>query len=105
MGHCPQPGRAVKTFYLAGPAGIPRRWPSARTPLAQPGPDRAEGCIRSVDHAFSQEGGLAVLRGNIAPDGCVVKTAGVDDSLLVFEGPAHGSKTRTRRWPTSWPTR
>jgi dihydroxy-acid dehydratase len=51
--------------------------------------DRAEGCIRSLDYAFSKEGGLAVLRGNIALDGCVVKTAGVDDSLLVFEGPAH----------------
>jgi len=58
------------------------RWPSLDT-------DRAEGCIRSLDHAFSKEGGLAVLRGNIALDGCVVKTAGVDDSLLVFEGPAH----------------
>ncbi|MFM6921435.1 MAG: dihydroxy-acid dehydratase, partial [Polynucleobacter victoriensis] len=45
--------------------------------------------IRSIDHAFSQEGGLAVLHGNIALDGCVVKTAGVDDSLLVFEGSAH----------------
>jgi len=81
---------AVHTFYKAGPAGIPTqvafsqatRWPSLDT-------DRADGCIRSVEHAFSQEGGLAVLRGNIAQDGCVVKTAGVDDSLMVFEGPAH----------------
>ena len=81
---------AVKTFYMAGPAGVPTqvafsqntRWPSLDT-------DRAEGCIRSFEHAFSKEGGLAVLRGNIALDGCVVKTAGVDDSLLVFEGPAH----------------
>jgi dihydroxy-acid dehydratase len=84
------PSEAVKTFYMAGPAGIPTqvafsqatRWPSLDT-------DRAEGCIRSFEHAFSKEGGLAVLRGNIALDGCVVKTAGVDDSLLVFEGPAH----------------
>ncbi|QIL72226.1 dihydroxy-acid dehydratase [Diaphorobacter sp. HDW4B] len=81
---------AVKTFYMAGPAGIPTqvafsqstRWPSLDL-------DRAEGCIRSYDHAFSKEGGLAVLKGNIALDGCVVKTAGVDDSILVFEGPAH----------------
>lgn len=81
---------AVKRFYMAGPAGIPTqvafsqdtRWPSLDM-------DRAEGCIRSIDHAFSKEGGLAVLTGNIAKDGCVVKTAGVDDSLLVFEGPAH----------------
>jgi len=84
------PSEAVKTFYMAGPAGVPSqvafsqntRWPSLDL-------DRAEGCIRSGDHAFSQEGGLAVLRGNIALDGCVVKTAGVDDGLLVFEGPAH----------------
>jgi len=84
------PSDAVKTFYMAGPAGIPTqtafsqntRWPSLDT-------DRAEGCIRSFEHAFSKEGGLAVLRGNIALDGCVVKTAGVDDALLVFEGPAH----------------
>ncbi len=81
---------AVRTFYMAGPAGIPTqvafsqstRWPSLDL-------DRAEGCIRSYDHAFSKEGGLAVLRGNIALDGCVVKTAGVDDSILVFEGSAH----------------
>jgi len=84
------PSEAVKTFYMAGPGGVPTqvafsqnaRWPSLDA-------DRAEGCIRSIQHAFSQEGGLAVLRGNIALDGCVVKTAGVDDSLLVFEGPAH----------------
>ena len=84
------PDEAVQTFYRAGPAGIPTqvafsqstRWPSLDT-------DRAGGCIRSLEHAFSREGGLAVLRGNIALDGCVVKTAGVDDSLLVFEGPAH----------------
>ncbi|MEF9964565.1 MAG: dihydroxy-acid dehydratase [Comamonas sp.] len=81
---------AVRTFYMAGPAGISTqvafsqstRWPSLDL-------DRAEGCIRSYEHAFSKEGGLAVLRGNIALDGCVVKTAGVDDSILVFEGSAH----------------
>ena len=85
-----RPDEAVRTFYQAGPGGIPTqvafsqssRWPSLDT-------DRAGGCIRSVDHAFSKEGGLAVLYGNIAQDGCVVKTAGVDDNLLVFEGPAH----------------
>ena len=84
------PSDAVKTFYMAGPAGIPTqvafsqstRWPSLDE-------DRAEGCIRAYEQAFSKEGGLAVLTGNIAVNGCVVKTAGVDDSLLVFEGPAH----------------
>ena len=89
------PSDAVKTFYRAGPGGVPThvafsqsaRWPSLDT-------DRSEGCIRSIDHAFSQEGGLAVLRGNIALNGCVVKTAGVDDSLLVFEGPAHVTESQ-----------
>ena len=89
------PSPEVQTFYRAGPAGIPTqeafsqdtRWPSLDT-------DRAEGCIRSIEHAFSQEGGLAVLVGNIAPDGCVVKTAGVDDALLVFEGPAHVTESQ-----------
>ena len=84
------PTPEVVEFYKAGPAGIPTqqafsqstRWPSLDG-------DRAEGCIRSIEHAFSQEGGLAVLFGNLAQDGCVVKTAGVDDSILVFEGPAH----------------
>ncbi len=84
------PSEAVKKFYMAGPGGVPTkvafsqdsRWPSLDI-------DRAEGCIRSVKHAFSQDGGLAVLRGNISLDGCVVKTAGVDDNLMVFEGPAH----------------
>ncbi len=85
----------VKRFYKAGPAGIPTqvafsqetRWPSLDL-------DRAEGCIRSAKHAFSQEGGLAVLRGNIALDGCVVKTAGVDESIHVFEGSAHVTESQ-----------
>ncbi|MFF7359787.1 dihydroxy-acid dehydratase [Streptomyces sp. NPDC008125] len=50
--------------------------------------DAAEGCIRSVEHAYSEDGGLAVLKGNLAVDGCVVKTAGVDESIWTFEGPA-----------------
>ncbi|MFE2928381.1 dihydroxy-acid dehydratase [Streptomyces goshikiensis] len=50
--------------------------------------DAEGGCIRSVQHAYSKDGGLAVLRGNIAQDGCVVKTAGVDESIWTFEGPA-----------------
>lgn len=80
---------AVAEFYKAGPAGVPTqeafsqstRWPTLDG-------DRAEGCIRSLEHAFSTEGGLAVLYGNIALDGCVVKTAGVDDSILKFVGRA-----------------
>jgi len=50
--------------------------------------DRAEGCIRDLEHAYSKDGGLAVLKGNIAQDGCVVKTAGVDESILIFSGTA-----------------
>ena len=81
---------AVKTFYKAGPGGIPTqtafsqstRWDSLDT-------DRENGCIRSYQHAYSTEGGLAVLYGNIAVDGCVVKTSGVDESILLFEGRAH----------------
>jgi len=86
---------AVRTFYMAGPGGVPtqvafsqsRRWPSLDL-------DRAAGCIRSYEHAFSKEGGLAVLTGNIAQDGCVVKTAGVDESILVFEGTAHVTESQ-----------
>ena len=81
---------AVKKFYTAGPAGIPTqtafsqatRWPTVDD-------DRAEGCIRNLAHAYSTEGGLAVLTGNLAEDGCVVKTAGVDESIWLFEGPAY----------------
>ncbi len=50
--------------------------------------DRAKGCIRDVEHAYVKDGGIAVLRGNIAPDGCVVKTAGVDESIFCFKGTA-----------------
>ena len=80
---------SVKTFYKAGPAGIPTQTAfSQATRWETLDDDRAEGCIRSVEHAFSREGGLAVLYGNIALDGCVVKTAGVDESIHVFEGRA-----------------
>src|SRR5690606_22601863 len=80
---------AVLEFFKAGPAGIPTqtafsqntRWPSLDT-------DRQNGCIRSKEYAYSQDGGLAVLYGNIAERGCIVKTAGVDDSILIFSGVA-----------------
>jgi len=80
---------AVKTFFRAGPGGVPtqiafsqdKRWPTLDT-------DRATGCIRDLAHAYSKEGGLAVLHGNIAKDGCIVKTAGVDESIFRFSGPA-----------------
>lgn len=79
----------VHKFYSAAPGGVPtqvafsqeRRFDKVDT-------DREKGVIRSKEHAFSQDGGLAVLYGNLAEDGCIVKTAGVDDSILKFSGPA-----------------
>jgi dihydroxy-acid dehydratase len=79
----------AKHFWLAGPAGIPTqvafsqdtRWPSLDD-------DRESGCIRSAEHAYTKEGGLAVLFGNLALDGCIVKTAGVDEEIFHFSGPA-----------------
>jgi dihydroxy-acid dehydratase len=82
-------GEAAARMYRAAPGGVPtqtafsqsRRW-------AELDLDRADGVIRGVEHAFSADGGLAVLGGNLAPDGCIVKTAGVDESVLRFAGPA-----------------
>ncbi|AER30747.1 dihydroxy-acid dehydratase [Pantoea sp. PA1] len=81
--------QAVKDMFRAGPAGIRTtqafsqncRWDTLDD-------DRTEGCIRTRENAYSQDGGLAVLYGNIAEDGCIVKTAGVDKEILTFSGPA-----------------
>ncbi len=83
------PATEVIDFYRAGPAGIPtqtafsqdERWPTLDL-------DRADGCIRTVAQPYSREGGLAVLFGNIAQRGCIVKTAGVDEANFCFSGPA-----------------
>ncbi|MDP0929148.1 dihydroxy-acid dehydratase [Paracoccus onubensis] len=80
----------VHDFYRAAPGGVPtqvafsqdRRYDTVDL-------DREAGVIRDAEHAFSKDGGLAVLYGNLAEDGCIVKTAGVDESILKFEGPAH----------------
>jgi len=80
---------SVHTFFKAAPGGVPtqvafsqlKRWDDLDL-------DRQKGVIRDREHAYSQDGGLAVLYGNIAEDGCVVKTAGVDESILTFSGPA-----------------
>jgi len=80
---------SVRKFYMAAPGGVPtqvafsqeRRWDALDL-------DRENGVIRSPEHPFSKDGGLAVLKGNIAIDGCIVKTAGVDESILKFSGPA-----------------
>ncbi|TIS56114.1 MAG: dihydroxy-acid dehydratase [Mesorhizobium sp.] len=79
----------VRDFFLAAPGGVPtqvafsqdRRWDELDL-------DREKGAIRSAAHPFSRDGGLAVLKGNLALDGCIVKTAGVDESILKFIGPA-----------------
>jgi dihydroxy-acid dehydratase len=79
----------VLEFFRAGPGGVPtqvafsqdKRYPELDL-------DRANGCIRDKAHAYSQDGGLAVLHGNLAEQGCIVKTAGVDASILKFSGPA-----------------
>ncbi|HQU67624.1 MAG TPA: dihydroxy-acid dehydratase [Albidovulum sp.] len=81
---------SVHEFFAAAPGGVPtqvafsqsRRYPNVDL-------DREAGVIRSADHAFSKDGGLAVLYGNLAEDGCIVKTAGVDESILKFNGTAH----------------
>ncbi|WP_174803694.1 dihydroxy-acid dehydratase [Martelella limonii] len=80
---------SVRNFFLAAPGGVPsqqafsqeRRWTELDL-------DRVSGAIRNAEHPFSKDGGLAVLKGNIALDGCIVKTAGVDESILKFSGPA-----------------
>mgnify|MGYP000082510763 CR=1 FL=1 len=100
--HAPTLGDAIKNWdiavsqnntarelFLAAPGGVPTQtafsqsstWPDLDT-------DRQGGVIRSTEHPFSKDGGLAVLKGNIAVDGCIVKTAGVDESILKFSGPA-----------------
>jgi len=80
---------SVKQFFKAGPAGIPTQQAFSQDcyyPTLDD--DREKGCIRSKENAYSQDGGLAVLFGNLAEDGCIVKTAGVDESILTFSGPA-----------------
>jgi dihydroxy-acid dehydratase len=80
---------SVRHFFKAAPGNVPtqqafsqdRRFEDVDT-------DRSKGCIRDLEHAFSKDGGLAVLTGNLALDGCIVKTAGVDESILKFVGPA-----------------
>jgi dihydroxy-acid dehydratase len=74
---------------LAAPGGVPTQIAFSQDKyFSEPDSDRAKGCIRSVENAYSKDGGLAVLYGNIAREGCIVKTAGVDESIWKFEGPA-----------------
>jgi dihydroxy-acid dehydratase len=80
---------AVRTFYMAAPGGVPTQVAfSQQSRWDELDLDRKAGTIRSVEHAYSRDGGLAVLYGNLAEEGCIVKTAGVDESILKFTGPA-----------------
>ena len=80
---------SVRDFYRAAPGGVPTQTAfSQNARWDELDLDREKGVIRSIEHPFSKDGGLAVLKGNIALDGCIVKTAGVDESILKFTGPA-----------------
>ncbi|MFT4925010.1 MAG: dihydroxy-acid dehydratase [Phenylobacterium sp.] len=81
--------QAVRTFYQAGPAGI-RTTKAFSQSCVYPSvdDDRENGCIRTREFAYSQDGGLAMLKGNLSENGCIVKTAGVDADSLTFRGPA-----------------
>jgi dihydroxy-acid dehydratase len=76
----------VKRFFKAAPGGVRTVEPFSTENRWELDTDRETGCIRTLEHAYSKDGGLAVLYGNIAPDGCIVKTAGVDASILTFSG-------------------
>ena len=80
----------VHEFFRAAPGGVPTQVAfSQSSRFDELDLDREKGVIRDFDHAYSKDGGLAVLFGNLALDGCIVKTAGVDASILKFSGPAH----------------
>jgi len=79
----------AKDRALAAPGGVPTKVAFSQDKYFESrDDDAAKGCIRNLEHAYSKDGGLAVLYGNIAKDGCIVKTAGVDESIWKFEGPA-----------------
>jgi len=80
---------SVREFYKAAHGNVPTQVAfSQNRRFEDLDDDRSNGCIRDVEHAYSKDGGLGVLHGNIAADGCIVKTAGVDQSILKFSGPA-----------------
>ncbi|OYX31122.1 MAG: dihydroxy-acid dehydratase [Hydrogenophilales bacterium 32-62-9] len=79
----------VREYYRAAPGGVPTQTAfSQNKRFAKLDDDRVNGCIHDLEHAYSKDGGLAVLYGNLALDGCIVKTAGVDEHILKFSGPA-----------------
>ncbi|MFC3231286.1 dihydroxy-acid dehydratase [Marinibaculum pumilum] len=83
------PAPAARDFFRAAPGGQRTVQPFSQDRMYESlDLERASGCIRDAAHAYRADGGLAVLSGNLAPDGCIVKTAGVPDHLMRFEGPA-----------------
>ncbi len=90
--------KSVRTFFRASPGGIPTQVAfSQERRYDELDADREKGVVRNLEHAFSKDGGLAVLYGNLAQDGCIVKTAGVDASILKFSGPAHVFESQDAR--------
>ena len=86
---CPNPDKEAVELYSSAPRNVfNTKCGSQNNAYETLDTDRSEGCIRDIEHAYSKDGGLAVLYGNLATDGCVVKTAGVDENILVFSGPA-----------------
>ncbi len=88
IAHSPQTPHPAHIYFSAPAGRFSTRMGSQSELYPSLDADRSEGCIRDIEHAYTKDGGLAVLFGNIAQDGCVVKTAGVDESLWHFEGPA-----------------
>jgi len=87
--HRPTAIGAAKARALSAPGGVATKVAFSQDKyFDKPDLDPERGCIRDAEHAFSKEGGLAVLFGNFAQEGCIVKTAGVDESIWKFEGPA-----------------
>ncbi|WP_064440147.1 dihydroxy-acid dehydratase [Hoyosella altamirensis] len=85
----PQASEEARALFLAAPGGVRTTEPfSTSNVWASPDIDAEGGCIRDVEHAYTKDGGLAVLRGNLAPNGAVIKTAGIDEALWRFQGPA-----------------
>ncbi len=99
----PTAAAAAKKRSLAAPGGVPTTVAFSQDKyFADTDDDAQKGCIRDVDHAYSREGGLAVLYGNIAADGCIVKTAGVDPEIWKFEGPARVFQSQEAACDAIW---
>jgi dihydroxy-acid dehydratase len=94
---------AAKQRSLAAPGGVATTVAFSQDKyFADTDDDREKGCIREVPHAYTADGGLAVLHGNIAADGCIVKTAGVDSSVWTFEGPARVFQSQDAACDAIW---